>query len=142
TTEGLTKEQLYDKAFTWLMGYYKNPSDVLREKDRETGTMLLKARFKIFNPTDKKNDVITPAGDVQYSLKLEFRNGRCRYKLTEINWKQPSYYAIERWQDKTQQSYQPNYDYYLKQTDENCKKIAADFTKAITAVKEVKKDEW
>jgi quinol monooxygenase YgiN len=141
-TPGLTKEQLYDKAFAWLMSYYKNPSDVLREKDRDNGSMLIKARFKIFNQPDKKNDVATPAGDVQYSLKLEFKEGRCRYKLSEINWKQPSYYAIERWQDKNQQSYHAAYDYYLKQTDAQCKKIVTDFAKAITEVKEIKKDDW
>lgn len=141
-TPDVNRGDLYDRAFAWLSVYYKNPADVLREKDRDAGTMLIKARFKISNPYDKKNEVATAAGDVQYSLKLEFKEGKFRYTLTEINWKQQSYFAIEKWMDKTNQYYSPNWDYYLKQTDNNCKKIVADLEKAITTTKTVKKDEW
>lgn len=141
-TTGVNKGDLYDRAFAWLSVYYKNPTDVLREKDRDAGTMLIKARFKISNPFDKKNQVASPAGDVQYSLKLEFKEGKFRYTLTEINWKQQSYFAAEKWLDKSSQYYSPNWDYYLQQTDENCKKIVADLEKAITTAKVAKKDEW
>lgn len=141
-TNGYGKAELYDKAFAWLSAFYKNPADVLREKDRDAGTMELKARFKIFNPIVKKNDVATPAGDVQYSLNLDFKEGKFRYTLTAINWKQASYYPIERWMDKSSQSYIPAWDYYLQQTDENCKKIIADLVKTMTTTAPVKKDEW
>ncbi len=142
TTTGFGKAELYDKAFAWLSEYYKNPSDVLREKDREAGTMQLKARFKIFNPIVKKNDVATPAGDVQYSLNLDFKEGKFRYTLTAINWKQASYYPIERWMDKSSSSNNANADYFLQQTDENCKKIITDLVKTMTTTTAVKKDEW
>jgi hypothetical protein len=142
TTTGLGKGELYDKAFVWLSGFYKNPADVLREKDRDAGTMLIKARFKIFSPLDKKSGVAAPAGDVQYSLILDFKEGKFRYTLTEINWKQASYYPIERWMDKTSSSNNVNADYYLQQTDENCKKVIADLVKTMTTVAAVKKDDW
>lgn len=142
TATGFGKGELYDKAFAWLSGYYKNPADVLREKDRDAGTMLIKARFKIFSPLDKKSGVAAPAGDVQYSLILDFKEGKFRYTLTEINWKQASYYPIERWMDKTSSSNNVNADYYLQQTDENCKKVIADLVKTMTTAAAVKKDDW
>lgn len=142
TATGLGKGELYDKAFAWLSGFYKNPADVLREKDRDAGTMLIKARFKIFSPLDKKSGIVAPAGDVQYSLILDFKEGKFRYTLTEINWKQASYYPIERWMDKTSASNNANADYFLQQTDENCKKIIADLVKTMTTTAAAKKDDW
>ena len=142
TISGLGKGELYDKAFAWLSGFYKNPADVLREKDRDAGTMLIKARFKIFSPLDKKSGVTAPAGDVQYSFMLDFKEGKFRYTLTEINWKQASYYPIERWMDKTSQTLNTNSDYFLQQTDENCKKVIADLVKTMTSTAAVKKDDW
>ena len=141
-TPGAGKAELYDRTFAWLSAFYKNPSDVLREKDRDAGTMLLKARFKISNMADKKSGVATAAGDVQYTLKFDFKDGKFRYTLTDINWKQLSYFAAEKWLDKTNQYYSPNWDYYLQQTDDNCKKIVADLEKAITTAKVEKKDDW
>ncbi|MEO8149922.1 MAG: DUF4468 domain-containing protein [Bacteroidia bacterium] len=141
-TPGVVKAELYDRAFAWLSAYYKNPADVLREKDREAGMMLLKARFKILNMVDKKSGVATAAGDVQYTLKLDFKDDKFRYTLTDINWKQLSYFPSEKWMDKTNQYYSPNWDYYLMQTDDNCKKIVADLEKAISTAKVEKTDKW
>lgn len=137
-----SKVDLYDRAFAWLSVYYKNPADVLKEKDRDAGMMLLKARFKISNMVDKKSGVATAGGDVQYTLKLDFKEGKFRYTLTDINWKQLSYFPAERWMDKSNQYYSPNWDYYLSQTDEACKKVVADLEKAISTAKAEKKDEW
>ncbi len=140
--QGMDKGSLYDKAFAWLSAYYKNPADVLREKDRDAGNMIIKARFKISNPVDKKSGVAKDAGDVQYTLKLEFKDGRFRYNLTEINWKQLSYFPAEKWLDTKNQYYSPNWNYYLKQTDDSCNKIVANLEQAMTAVIKEKKDEW
>src|SRR6187399_1301527 len=64
--QGVTKDQLYSRAFSWANSFYKNPGDVIREKDPATGKLVIKARFRISNEPDKKGTV-TAAGDVMYT---------------------------------------------------------------------------
>jgi len=139
--DGVTKDQLYRRAFTWANTFYKNPGDVIREKDSQTGKLVIKARFRISNEPDKKG-VVTAAGDVMYTLTLNFKDGRYKYEITKINWQQVSYYPIERWKDTAAVTFKPEFAYYLKQTDENVKSIIADFEKKIASDTIVKTSDW
>jgi hypothetical protein len=136
-----SKDELYNRAFAWANLYYKNPGDVIREKDPANGKMVIKARFKIFNEPDKKG-VTTAAGDVMYTLNLGFKEGKFRYEVTKINWQQLSYYPIERWKDTTVTSFRPEYAYYLKLTDEKINEVTKDLEKKVTAPPKVKKEDW
>ncbi|CAN5636678.1 hypothetical protein BH11BAC2_BH11BAC2_04730 [soil metagenome] len=138
---GQTAGQLYQKAISWAGTYYKNPTDVIREKDSVGGKIVCKARFKISNPADKKG-VASDAGLVQYTLTLQFKEGKYKYTLTEINWKQTSYYPAEKWMDKTNSYYKPEYDFYLQQVDEQCHEILKDLDKGMRMVAAQKKDDW
>ena len=138
---GVTRDQLYTRAFSWANIYYKNPGDVIREKDPVTGKMVIKARFRISNEADKKG-VITAAGDVMYTLTFNFKEGRYRYEITKINWQQVSYYPIERWKDTSSSAFLPSYAFYLKQTDENLKKLIADFEKKLGTDPVVNTNDW
>jgi hypothetical protein len=135
------KDELFGKALAWCNTYYKNPADVIRQKDLEAGTIQCKARFKISNPVDK-NRVATDAGIVQYTLNLAFKDGKYKYTLTEINWKQVSYYPAEKWMDKTSKSYLPEFDYYLQQVNEEALKIVKDLEKNMKATEVIKKGDW
>ena len=86
---GEAKDVLFDRAVEWATTYYKNPTDVIREKDKEGGKLVCKARYKMSNPPDKKG-VSTDAGLAQYTLTIQFKEGRYKYDLTAINWKQIS----------------------------------------------------
>lgn len=143
TAAGESQSELYKRAINWVNIFYKNPADVLREKDSVSGKIVCKHRFKIVNEADKKTGFIKDAGLVQYTLNLQFKDGRYKYELTEINWKQLSYYPIERWMDSKAAGYAKEYDYYLVQADETAKKIVADLEKGMTipSVKP-KKEEW
>ncbi|MBP6511848.1 MAG: DUF4468 domain-containing protein [Bacteroidia bacterium] len=136
-----TSMELYQRALAWASTFYKNPTDVIRERDSVNGSILCKARFKISNPADKKTPV-TDAGNVMYTLKLQFKEGRYRYELTEINWKQQSYFASERWMDKTSSSYQPNFESYLQQTQTEVNRILSSLEKAMTTAPSAKTDDW
>jgi DNA-directed RNA polymerase beta' subunit len=139
---GTSKADFYNRALTWANAYYKNPGDVLREKDAVAGKIVIKARFKFFHQPDKKTQLATDAGDVMYTLTLEFKDGRFRYVLTNINWQQKSAFPIETWMDKKNQYYTETWDYYLKETDETVKKILADLEKNVSTPPKVKKDDW
>ncbi|MBK7965786.1 MAG: DUF4468 domain-containing protein [Bacteroidetes bacterium] len=136
-----TPTELYQRALTWASTFYKNPTDVIRERDSVNGSILCKARFKISNPADKKTPV-TDAGNVMYSLKLQFKDGRYRYELNEINWKQQSYFAAERWMDKASSSYQPNFESYLQQTQTEVNRILTSLEKAMSTAPSAKADDW
>ncbi|HMT28606.1 MAG TPA: DUF4468 domain-containing protein [Bacteroidia bacterium] len=138
---GVNKDELYKRAFAWANTFYKNPGDVIREKNPEEGKMLIKARFKISNEPDKKG-LATAAGDVMYSLSLGLKEGKYRYEITKINWQQTSVFPIERWKDTASPSYNSSYPYYLKQTDEKIKEVIASLEKYMKAESKEKKDDW
>ena len=138
---GVSKDELYNRTLAWANGFYKNPGDVIREKNSEQGKIIIKARFRISNEADKKG-VVTQAGDVMYSLTLNFKDGKYKYEITKINWQQISYFPIERWNDTAAPSFKPAYLYYLTQTDETIKSVIADFSKKITDPVKIKSSDW
>ncbi|HEX5001638.1 MAG TPA: DUF4468 domain-containing protein [Bacteroidia bacterium] len=138
---GTTKDELYNRAIAWVQLYYKNPGDVLREKDPASGKMVIKARFKIYNPADKKG-LATDAGDVMYTLTIQFKDGKYRYELTRFTWMLTSAFAAERWADKSSSSYKSEFDHYLTQTDAKASEVLLALKKGMTTSPEKKKDDW
>jgi hypothetical protein len=139
--QGVSKKELYNRALSWAKGFYKNPTDVIRERDTTEGKIICKARFKIYSEPDKKG-FTADHGDVMYTLTMRFREGRYRYEITKVNWQQISYYAAERWQDVNSQTYDPVFAHYLRQTDEKLKEVVASLEKSIATAPKVKKDDW
>lgn len=138
---GKSKSELYNQALSWANTYYKNPTDVIREKNAEEGKILIKARYKIFNEADKKG-VVTAAGDVMYTLTIGAKDGKYKYEISKINWQQTSVFPIERWKDIASPSFDPTYAYYLQQTDLKIKEVIAALEKHIKAGIKDKKDDW
>ncbi|MFM7015851.1 MAG: DUF4468 domain-containing protein [Bacteroidota bacterium] len=137
-----TKENLFDRALTWAKGYYKNPTEVIREQNKEEGKIVCKGRYKISTPPDKKG-FSTDAGLVQYTLTLLFKDGKIKYSLSEINWKQTSYYACEKWMDTSSQYYKSEFEFYLQQVDTNSKEILKSLEKECQNPKTVlRNDNW
>ena len=138
---GAGKDSLYNKALNWCMTYFVNPSDAIRDKNPLEGSIVCKARYKFFNPEDKKG-IATEAGNVQYTLKLIFKDARYKYEFSEFNWKLQSYYPCEKWMDTANQYYKPEFDNYLSQLDTKVKEIAESLSKSMSAKGPVKKDDW
>ena len=139
---GITKADLYNRALSWANTYYKNPADVIREKDEEQGKIICKARYKIMNPPDKKG-FSSEAGNVQYTLNLQFKEGKYKYELTEINWKQPSYYGVEKWMDTSNAYYKQEFACYLQQVDSASKEIISSLDKIMkTNAAKNEKNDW
>jgi len=138
---GASKDELYNRAISWVQSYYKNPADVLREKDPASGKVVIKARFKIFNPADKKG-LATDAGDVMYTLTIEFKDGKYRYELTRFTWMLTSAFAAERWVDKSSSSYKSEFDHYLTQTDSKASEVLLALKKVMTTSPGKKNEDW
>jgi len=136
-----SKEELFRKALTWYNNYYKNPSEVIREKDSAEGKILGKGRIKILNPADKKG-IKTMKGIVLYTLTCELKDGRFKYTVTDVNLKATSFYACEKWLDTESQTYSQVYNFFLTQVDEEIQKTTSDLVKTMTKAAENKPEEW
>ena len=139
---GISKVDLYKRCITWAGGYYKNVADVVRQQDATEGLVVCKHRFKITNPPAKKDETPTDAGLIEYTLNLNFKEGKYRYTMTDFNWKQKSFFACEKWMDKSTPGYSPNWDFYLQQLDDNARQIIAALEKGMSIGKVEKKDDW
>ena len=135
-----SKDVLYEKALSWATKYYKNPRDVLREKDKDKGRLKAKARFYIFY-TDPKKGTKTRAHTIEYTLVVEFKEGRYRYEVTDINYKATSYQGIEQWIDANTRQYSYATASYLVQVDEEIHKLI-NLLKAAMAKKEKATEGW
>jgi uncharacterized protein with TBP-like fold DUF4468 len=139
--EGANAAKLFDKALAWANGFYKNPGNVIREKDKTQGKIICKARYRLSNPPDKKGTV-TSAGDAMYKLTIELKDGRYRYTISELNWMKTSAYPIERWLDDSSASYKSVFVYYLQQSDATMKKVAASLQSTMLLPDEAPEDDW
>ena len=115
-----TADELYIRAIEWLNTYYKNPADVCKIRNRESGVIEIAHRFEIYNEVDGARLI---AEIVRYSLKIEFKPGRYRYVISELERKQSSRYPVERWLDKSDKTYSPMFEGYLKQMDTQIKDL-------------------
>lgn len=141
---GLTKDQLYKRAHKWFHKYYKNPAEVVKEKDSVAASIKGVHRFKITKDvkTGKNESVKNDAGLVQYDLSVMAKDGKYKYTVTRINWKQASYYPIEKWMDNKSSSYDPNFESYLGQTDQFVKGLIEELKKGMNESGEKKAADW
>lgn len=136
---GLSKKELYKRAEKWFRKYYKNPADVIKENDSLNTTIAGVHRFKI---TREVKGVKNDAGLVQYSIKVMCKDGKYKYEVSRINWKQASYYGIEKWMDKSAGSYDPQFESYLAQTDQFVKGLIEDLKKGMNDSGVKKSEDW
>ena len=97
-------QELYDRALNWIEEYYPNPSGVIKSMDSSAMEITGRARFRLTR-TDKKG-VTAHIGIVTYNLTLQFKDGRYRYVIDHIGWKQSSYFDVSRWEDPSENDYQ------------------------------------
>jgi len=134
-----TADALFEKAHKWFFSYYKNPHNVVKESANHK--IVARPRFKILNPPDKKG-IRTMGGIVMYTFTIVFKEGRYKYTITNIEWKQSSKYPIERWMDKSASSYKEKYSYYLEQVDKEMKKVITLLKTNTSQNKKKTEEEW
>ena len=135
-----SQKELYNRAIAWLNVNYKNPSDVTKVRNPENGLLEIFHRFDLHRIDEKGNKI--DACIVVYTLRLELKDGRYRYKLSDMSLKQASRYPIERWLDKTDKAYNPNYELYLSQVDSNVKALIESLKKGMLPGIQKKEDTW
>lgn len=137
---GASQTELYDRAMVWVSKFYPNPTGTIQSKDATTGEIVGKAQFRI-SSVDKKG-VESFDGMVAYTLTLNFKEGKFRYEISKIHWKQASYYDVSKWMDTKDAYYKPSYSGYLTQTNAYFDNLKADLIKAVKSPPAKKKDDW
>jgi hypothetical protein len=139
-TQQGTPDTLYNRAIHWCGIYFKNAQSVTSVRDQPSGKIEGIYRFKVYNQPDKEGTK-TEAGVVSYTFTIECKENKFRYKIYDFNLKGISYFALERWLDKTDKSYIPLWDYYLTQVDENMKEFTKSLKKGMVEATKVS-DDW
>ena len=138
STEG-SADALYSKGHKWFFSNYKNPNNVVKESGDHK--IVARPRFKILNPPDKKG-IRTMGGIVLYSFTVIFKDGRYKYTITNVEWKQNSKYPVERWMDKSAASYKTKYEAYLQQVDAEINKTISKFKESVSKAPKKAEEEW
>ena len=83
----------------------------------------------------------TDGGMVLYQIKIEFKENRFRYTLTDFSLKTASRFPAEKWMNKSDPGYNPNWDGFLYQIDTTMQRLTATLKEKMKPTV-VKKDEW
>jgi hypothetical protein len=132
--------ELFNRAIGWVNSFYVNPIDATRVRNPESGIIEIVHRFKITN--ELEDGVKADAGIILYSLKLELRDDRYRYTMSDFVLRQASKFPVERWLDKSDRAYNPNWDSYLGQVDGFALSLVENLVDAMKFVEETGDDEW
>ncbi|MGD0710679.1 MAG: DUF4468 domain-containing protein [Bacteroidales bacterium] len=135
-----TKDTLYNRAIHWCNIFFKNAQDVTKVRDKESGKVEGISRFKVYN-APLKDGTKTDGGIVSFTFTIENKDNKYRYTITKFNMKSISLQPLEKWMNKKDPDYSPQWDDYLAQVD----KYMQDFTKSLKkGMMEAKKvnDNW
>ena len=130
---------LYNKAMEWFNYYYINPTSIFNIQDKVNGKIEGTGRMGIFFRDDK--GIQHNAGVIVYTIRLEFKENRYRYTVTDFNLKGASRFPIERWMNKEDPAYNPQWNNYLYQVDTTMQRLTSTLVEKMKPVEE-KKDEW
>lgn len=131
---------LYDKAIEWFGSYYPNPQAVYTVQDKVNGKVEGVARLKVYYK-DEKSGVRMEGPMLQYLIKIEFKENKYRYTVTDFRLRNASGQALEKWFNKSDPSYTPAWDSYLYQVDTTMIRLQSTLKEKMKPTV-VKKDEW
>jgi len=131
---------LYDKVIAWFGYYYPNPQAVYAVQDKVNGKVEGNARMKIYYKDDKTGARLE-GGTLQYLIKIELKDNKYRYTLTEFKLRSASGLPIERWLNKSDPAYNSNWDSYLYQVDTTMQRLVLTLKEKMKPTV-IKKDEW
>ena len=137
---GASQAQLYNRALAWINAFYPNPSGTIKSQD-SANSIEGKARFRV-KLTDKKGKTIGQS-NVNYDFKIELKDGKYRYVIDRINWQQPSYFDITKWEKKDDPRYQEEtYPIYIEQTLAYFDDLISNLEAAMEKTEEVESSDW
>jgi hypothetical protein len=135
-----TPGYLYDKAIEWFGFYYKNPQSVYSVQSKENGKIDGFGRMKIYYP-DPSSGEKRDGGLIQYQIRMELKDNKYRYTLTDFNLTGSARFPLEKWMNKADPAYNSNWDSYLYQIDTTMQRLISTMKDKMKPTV-IKKDEW
>lgn len=129
TVNGVTKDQLFDKARQWFVSNYKDASEVLQVQDKESGTLVGKGLFTVnFQGGQRK---------VFHTVSIDCKDGKYRVTITDFMLKFSSVYTEKQFELLTKSDFWGLHKLY---TATDAKVIES--LKSIAVSMQSKSDEW
>lgn len=131
---------LYARLQKWFNTYYKNPTEVIREK-KDNESIAGKGRFRLMD-VNAETGAKTPGGIIAYNISVSVKEGKYKYEITKVSHQQSSYFGIENWIKENTEGYRFQTANYLVQTNEEIRNIIKDLKKVMAQPLDTKKEDW
>jgi hypothetical protein len=96
TVAGASQAEIFKRVDHWFNTFYKNPASIIQTKDTAAGKMDGKHTIYVYNEVNGKKNQF---GQVKYTITIEAKEGKYRFKIDEIYfYKVPKLY-VEEWLD-------------------------------------------
>lgn len=108
---GASQAELFKRLDHWFNTFYKNPASIIQTKDATGGKIDGKHTIYVYNEVKgNKNQ----HGQVKYTVTVEVKEGKYRYKVDEIYFfKAPKLY-VEAWLDASAPNKDVQFGYLLQ----------------------------
>lgn len=133
------KDTLYNRAIHWCGTFFKNLQNV-STMDKPNGKVGGKYTITVYDKPDK-DSIKVPVGKINFKFSIEIKENKYRYKITDFERQATPAFPLEKWVDKTDSGYKPEWEYFFAQVD----KYIQDFIKSMKkGMQEAVKasDEW
>ncbi|MCR4965226.1 MAG: DUF4468 domain-containing protein [Bacteroidales bacterium] len=134
-----TPDVLYERAMKWVKKQYKNTNEVIKKADQEHHFIEMRSSVRIFSK--QKDGTMLPKNVVYYNFKLECRDNRYRYTITNFNEKAAAAAPIENWFKTDSPYWSPSQYEFLNQIDEQIRELIESLEEGMEP-EEVFEDEW
>ncbi|MBR3573252.1 MAG: DUF4468 domain-containing protein [Bacteroidales bacterium] len=134
-----TPKVLYDRAMEWVKKYYKNTNEVIKNADAEKCMIEMRSSVRIYSK--QKDGTMLQKNIVYYNFKLECRDNRYRYTITNFNERAASAAPIENWFKTDSPYWSPSQYEWLTQIDGQVKELINSLEEGMLPP-EVFEDEW
>ena len=134
-----TPKVLFDRAMTWAKKYYKNTNEVIKSVDTTKCVINMRSSVRIFSK--QKDGTMMAKNIVYYNFKLECRENRYRYTITDFNERAQSAAPIENWFKTDSPYWSPSQYEWLNQIDKQIHELIESLEEGMLPP-EVYEDEW
>ncbi len=135
-----SKYELFKRSIYWLNSTYKDPVRVTSVRDKETGKIVGRHRFRIYYWD--RDSIKHIGGMINYTFTVEMKDNRYRYTIDEIVLKSKTNIPVVKWLDKDDPAYDPRWDGYLKQIRDFVNNWSNNLEEKMKPEPEKVEDEW
>ncbi|MBI1342132.1 MAG: DUF4468 domain-containing protein [Terrimonas sp.] len=80
--DSISKNELYNRAMSWIAETFKSANNVIQLQDKENGKILIKGAIKYDAPAFSPGT--NYSGNFFFTLSLEFKDGKYKYDIDNV----------------------------------------------------------